>query len=62
MYRKVIFLKKMKSSVICFLKFEMLKYFKIVKKSKIKVPGTKLNPNPYNTPNPNPTLAPTTIS
>ncbi len=32
----------MKSSVICFLKFAKLKYFKIVKSSKIKVPGTIL--------------------
>jgi hypothetical protein len=32
----------MKTSVICFLKFEKLKYFKIVKSSKIKVLGTKL--------------------
>ena len=32
----------MKSSVICFYKFEKLKYFKIVKSSKIKVPGTIL--------------------
>jgi hypothetical protein len=32
----------MKSSEICFLKFEKLKYFKIVKSSKIKVPGTIL--------------------
>jgi hypothetical protein len=42
MYRKVIFLGKDEKFCNMFLKFEKLEYFKIVKNSKIKVPGTIL--------------------
>ena len=42
MYRKVIFLGKDEKFCNMFLKFEKLEYFKIVKSSKIKVPGTIL--------------------